>query len=123
VIAPDPVSAERSIDPPRAPTPAPVAEAASLEPPRYDLAYLDNPAPAYPGLSRRMREQGRVILRVLVSATGEAQTVEVGSSSGSARLDVAAIEAVRRWRFSPARRGTNAIAAWALVPIIFQLDA
>jgi periplasmic protein TonB len=101
--------------------PAPPAPA-SIEAPRFDMAYLKNPAPAYPSLSRRMKEQGRVILRVLVSAAGEAENVEVRTSSGSGRLDRAAIEAVRRWRFAPARRGAETIAAYALVPILFQLD-
>jgi protein TonB len=87
------------------------------------MAYLNNPPPAYPPLSRRLKEQGRVLLRVLVSTAGNAQDVELRTSSGSERLDRAAIEAVRRWRFSPARRGAETIAAWALVPIVFQLDA
>jgi protein TonB len=104
-------------------TPPGETHTAALEPPRFDMAYLDNPAPAYPPLSRRLKEQGRVLLRVLVSTAGSAQDVEVRSSSGSERLDRAAIEAVRRWRFSPARRGAETIAAWVLVPIVFQLDA
>jgi protein TonB len=95
---------------------------AAIEPPRYDMSYLNNPPPAYPNLSRRMKEQGRVILRVLVNASGAAEDVEVRASSGSVRLDRAAIDAVRRWRFAPARRGAETVAAWALVPILFQLD-
>lgn len=102
---------------------APVAVApAPIEAPRFDMAYLKNPPPAYPSLSRRMKEQGRVILRVLVSASGEAENIEIRTSSGSERLDRAAIDAVRRWRFAPARRGAETIAAYALVPILFQLD-
>ncbi len=98
-------------------------QAPPIEPPRFDMAYLNNPPPAYPPLSRRLKEQGRVLLRVLVSAAGSAQEVEVRATSGSDRLDHAAIEAVKRWRFSPARRGAETIAAWALVPITFQLEA
>jgi len=105
-----------------APEPVPAAEA-PIEPPRYEMAYLNNPAPAYPPLARRAKEQGRVVLRVLVSASGAAQDVEVRTSSGYERLDRAAVEAVRRWRFAPARRGAQTVAAWALVPILFQLDA
>jgi protein TonB len=109
-------------------TASPAAERAPpgeppIEPPRYEMAYLNNPAPAYPPLARRAKEQGRVVLRVLVSASGMAQDVEVRSSSGFERLDRAAVEAVRRWRFAPARRGVETVAAWALVPILFQLDA
>jgi periplasmic protein TonB len=121
-IAPPPVRGHTISGPVFTP-PAPPGPPAPIEPPRFDMAYLNNPAPAYPGVSRRMKEQGRVILRVLVSAAGEAQNVEVRTSSGSERLDRAAVDAVRRWRFAPARRGAETIAAYALVPILFQLDA
>ena len=105
------------------PSAAPEHVAQAVEPPRFDMSYLRNPAPAYPSMSRRMREEGRVLLSVLVSVNGEAQTIEVRASSGSDRLDRAAVDAVRRWRFAPARRGAQAIAGWALVPILFQLDS
>jgi protein TonB len=107
---------------------APAAPAASVEahaepvsPPRFNAAYLDNPAPYYPSQARRLGEEGRVLLRVLVSAAGHAQRVEVARSSGSPRLDDAAVEAVRRWRFVPAKRGSEAIAASVHVPIVFSL--
>jgi periplasmic protein TonB len=104
-------------------SPPKVADAGpAIEPPRFDMSYLNNPAPTYPPVSRRMKEQGRVLLRVLVSAAGSAENVEVRTSSGSDRLDRAAIDAVRHWRFAPAKRGNETIAAWALVPILFQLD-
>lgn len=102
--------------PPAAPPPAPAET-----PPVFNAAYLDNPAPAYPALSRRSGEQGRVLLRVLVNAAGRADDVQLRSSSGSARLDEAARETVRRWRFVPARRGDEAVPAWVLVPISFSL--
>jgi protein TonB len=105
--------------PPAAPS---VEPAAVTSPPRFDVAYLRNPPPVYPPASRRTREQGRVLLGVLVNAAGEAETVEVRTSSGSSRLDQAAMAAVKRWRFEPARRGGTALAAWALVPIDFQLE-
>jgi protein TonB len=89
---------------------------------RFDADYLDNPSPAYPSASRRLGEQGIALLRVYVSAQGLAETVELKASSGFARLDQAAQEAVSRWRFVPARRGEQAVAAWVQVPITFQLD-
>lgn len=104
---------------------APVAAApaiAPLVPPRFDAAYLDNPAPVYPSIARRQHEEGRVLLRVFVTAEGTAGTVEVAKSSGSERLDRAALEAVRRWKFVPARRGDQAVAAHVNVPIVFTLD-
>lgn len=99
------------------PAPAPVT------PPDYSAAYLDNPPPPYPAIAKRAGEQGKVVLRVLVTANGRADVVEVRTSSGSPRLDMAALEAVRRWRFVPARQGDEAIAAWVLVPISFTLQS
>lgn len=114
---------------PAAPAPAPVLAAPAPLPapptflaPRFDAAYLNNPAPVYPALSRRIGERGRVLLRVFVNADGTTREVQVRTSSGSARLDQAAKEAVDRWRFVPARQGDEAVSAWVLVPISFQLE-
>lgn len=92
-----------------------------MVPPRFDADYLDNPAPVYPALSRRLGEQGRVLLRVYVLADGSVGQVEVRESSGFERLDRAARETVVRWRFVPARQGERPVAAWVLVPISFSL--
>lgn len=101
---------------------------ASIAPPsviavRYDADYLNNPAPVYPILSRRRGEQGRVLLLVQVSAQGMAEKVEIQESSGHLRLDSAALEAVKRWRFVPARRGDETVAASVVVPILFRLGS
>ncbi|MBI3716013.1 MAG: energy transducer TonB [Betaproteobacteria bacterium] len=114
-------------EPPVKPAPLEFAAAqaqppARAEPPRFDMAYLNNPAPAYPPLAKRLNQQGRVLLRVRVSVAGLAEQVEIQSSSGVERLDVAAMEAVRRWRFVPARRGEEAVPGWAIVPIQFTLS-
>lgn len=112
--------------PPPSPVPAapinvaPAPEAITA--PRFDADYLDNPKPVYPATSRRLGEQGKVLLRVLVGAAGLAEKVELKLGSGFARLDQAALEAVGRWRFVPARRGEQAVAAWVQVPVTFQLD-
>jgi len=97
------------------PKPAPVVE------PRFDAAYLNNPAPAYPAVSRRLGEQGRVLLRVHVDQQGSPITVTLRTSSGHERLDNIALETVRRWKFVPARRGEEAVSAWVIVPIVFNL--
>jgi len=89
---------------------------------RADPAYLNNPPPAYPHLSRRRGEEGQVILRVHVLRTGRADAVEVAESSSHARLDEAAREAVRGWRFVPARQGEAAVDSWLRVPIVFRLE-
>ncbi len=107
-----------------APPPAPVAlpEPAPLTMPIFSAAYLDNPAPSYPALSRRLHEQGRVLLRVLVNPAGRADEVQVQSSSGHARLDTAARETVRSWKFVPAKRGVEPVPAWVLIPVSFRLE-
>lgn len=89
---------------------------------RFDVDYLDNPKPVYPNASRRLGEEGKVVLRVRVSAAGIAENVELAYTSGFPRLDQASMEAVSRWRFVPARRGDETIVAWVLVPIIFNLQ-
>lgn len=104
--------------------PAPVATpvaAPEVTAPRFDAAYLNNPAPAYPPLSRRLDEQGRVLIRVFVDPNGAPAEVQLRQSSGYRRLDAAAEAAVRRWRFVPARRGQEPVGAWVLVPIAFNL--
>lgn len=90
-------------------------------PPRFDAAYLQNPAPTYPPLSRRMGEEGRVILRVFVEPDGRPSQVDIRTGSGSPRLDHAALDAVRRWKFVAAKQGNEAVGAWVLVPIVFSL--
>lgn len=91
--------------------------------PRFDADYLNNPAPIYPRVSRRLREQGVVMLRVHVLPSGTPEVVELKTSSGSPRLDDSAVEAVRKWKFVPAQSGGRAVSAWVIVPIEFSLNA
>ena len=63
------------------------------------------------------------MLRVLVTAAGAPGKVEVDVSSGSEALDRAAQDAVRSWRFVPARRGDAAVDAWVVVPLVFRLES
>lgn len=103
------------------PAPVPAAPPALVTQPRFDADYLSNPAPTYPPLSRRMGEEGKVVLRVFVEASGRPTQIEFKNTSGSFRLDQAAQEAVWRWKFVPARRGDETVGAWVLVPITFTL--
>lgn len=119
-VAPPPPPEPEPVAAP-APEPAP-APPPPVVPPRFNADYLQNPAPPYPSLSRRMGEQGKVILRVLVSADGNPDKVELRKSSGWTRLDQSALETVKRWKFIPARQGDHAIPAWVLVPISFTLE-
>lgn len=105
-----------------APVVAPPAPAASaVVPASFDAAYLDNPRPIYPAVSRQEGEEGTVLLRVRVLPSGLPEQVELARSSGFDRLDKAARSTVMRWRFTPARQGDQAIAAWVQVPISFSL--
>ena len=96
--------------------------AAPVTPPAFNVAYLRNPPPRYPLAARRNGEQGTVLLKVLVSAEGLPLRVELERSSGSSYLDSAAQDAVRTWRFVPARRGARNIEDWARVPVTFRLE-
>jgi len=116
--APLPVAVASAPPPaPEAPKPPPLP----VSDPRFDAAYLNNPAPQYPAVSRRLGEQGKVLLRVHVDPQGVPTTVTLGTSSGHDRLDAVALETVRRWRFVPARRGEEPVSAWVVVPIVFHL--
>jgi protein TonB len=106
--------------PPPAPAPAP-EPAPVITPPGFDADYLDNPAPVYPAISRRLEEAGKTLLRVYVEPDGKPSQIQVKASSGSPRLDQAAQDAVWRWKFVPARRGEKTIGAWVQVPIVFNL--
>ncbi len=105
-----------------APIEAKPAPAEPVSQARFDADYLKNPAPAYPPLSRRMGEEGKVVLRVSVNAQGSADSVEIRTSSGSQRLDESALNTVRNWKFIPAKRGNTAVQSWVLVPINFKLE-
>jgi protein TonB len=97
-------------------------DAEALVAPSFNAAYLRNPPPRYPPVARRNGEQGTVTLRVLVSREGLPASVDIEKTSGFPPLDNAAREAVRSWRFAPARRGPQAVEAWVLVPIVFRLE-
>lgn len=89
---------------------------------RFDAAYLNNPEPNYPSASRRLGEEGKVMLRVRVTAAGLPAAVDIEKSSRFERLDEAARQAVARWRFVPARRGDEAVESSVIVPIVFRLS-
>ncbi|MDO2952028.1 energy transducer TonB [Aeromonas simiae] len=82
---------------------------------------LHNPEPAYPYESIRRGEEGKVVLRVRVTAQGEASEVSVSQTSGHRRLDQAARRTVARWRFIPGQAGGKQVAGYATVTIIFKL--
>ncbi len=91
-------------------------------PARSNANYLNNPKPVYPGVARSRHWEGLVVLRVYVTADGRCGEVSVQRSSGHEVLDESALEAVKKWRFVPAKRGDVAQASWVTVPIEFQLE-
>jgi len=112
---------------PVAAAPAPVAAPAPPAPARVELPssdadYLQNPRPAYPALSKRLGEQGKVMVRALIAADGTVSRAEVSQSSGFDRLDQAALAAVQKWRFVPGKRNGVAEAMWHQIPVNFVLE-
>ncbi len=123
--SPAPPAFTMPVEPPRSAVetkPAPVARAEAVTPPAFNAAYLRNPPPRYPQAARRIGDEGTVMLRVLVNAEGAPVQVELDRSSGSSPLDNAAVDAVRNWRFVPARRGLQHVEGWVRVPIVFRLE-
>jgi len=79
------------------------------------------PTPDYPRASQRRGEQGRVVVRVLISAEGRVVEATVRSSSGHSRLDESALKAVRAARFKPYTENGHAYRAMADIPFDFVL--
>ncbi|MES2149268.1 MAG: energy transducer TonB [Pseudomonadota bacterium] len=108
---------------------APVASVAVAAPPAASgprtltsgVEYLQAPQPVYPPMSRRMGEQGRVVLRVLVNEKGQPDQVTVQTSSGSARLDEAGRQAALRALFKPHMEDGRPAAVFVIVPLNFTL--
>ena len=140
--APQPLAIADPTPSPNAPTgvtttpqsdPAPIAAAAAVAPvgpsassgvqlPSSDAGYLQNPKPPYPALSRRLNEQGKTTVRVMIGVDGLPQRAEIAKSSGFDRLDQAALATVMRWRYVPGKRGGVPEAMWFNVPINWVLE-
>jgi protein TonB len=97
-------------------------KAAAFTEANYRANYQSNPKPEYPRLAKSRGWQGKVLLRVEVTADGRSAAVAVQQSSGHKQLDDAAAEAVRRWTFIPAKRGNTPVASTVTVPIQFKLN-
>ena len=83
--------------------------------------YYSNPPPLYPAVAKQQQQEGRVILEVRVNKRGLPETIRIKRSSGFPLLDQAALNAVNRWRFKPARLAGIVIETVVDVPIRFQL--
>lgn len=110
-------------------TSASAAPAPSTEPPppppivlpSSSAAYLHNPAPPYPAVSRQLGEAGRVVVRVFIGLEGTALQAQLAVSSGYDRLDAVALQTARRWRYVPGREAGIPKPMWFEVPIHFVL--
>ena len=120
-VAPPPAPARIEAPPEPAPPPpkpvGPVVLSGDLS-----VSCPDRPPPAYPSISRRLGEEGKVVLRVELDEGGQIDHAAIMTSSGYARLDEAALAAVRRWRCNPAKRGGIMVRAIALQPFKFGLE-
>lgn len=95
--------------------------AATFTEANYRANYAHNPKPEYPTIAKSRGWQGKVLLRVQVSDEGLSEAVMIEQSSGWELLDESALEAVKQWRFIPAKRGELAVASSVIVPIVFTL--
>ncbi|MFJ5418449.1 energy transducer TonB [Pectobacterium carotovorum] len=128
--APTPKSQAEAVSATAPITPAPVAQKAvaqpvdaPLTPPLANADYLHNPAPSYPDVAISRGYEGTVLLNVQVRADGKVQTIRIHQSSGYPSLDDAARDTVRRWSFVPARRGSQPVSGWVVVPVDFSLNS
>lgn len=90
--------------------------------PISNAVYLNNPHPPYPRVSRRLREEGRVLLAVEIDVDGHASQAVIKRSSGFERLDQAALQTVLKWRFVPGKQAGIAKKMWVNIPINFVLE-
>jgi protein TonB len=126
-FAPAPAAAASSASDAGPPAPQLPVATAPPAPPRVELPsssadYLNNPRPPYPPLSKRLGEQGKVVVRVFIDAQGVATQAEISSSSGYERLDHTALQTVQRWRYAPGKRNGVPEGMWFKVPIAFVLE-
>lgn len=77
--------------------------------------------PEYPREARRAGWEGTTLLKVHVDRRGESDRITVDRTSGFDLLDDAAVKAVRRWKFHPARNRGKPVASWVKVPVVFKL--
>jgi protein TonB len=89
----------------------------------YKAAYLKNPKPPYPPLAVKMRLEGKVTLRAEVLPDGKAGRVAIESSSGHEILDQSALQTVKQWQFTPARKDGVIIPQVVRIPINFNLKS
>ena len=89
----------------------------------YKASYLKNPKPPYPPLAVKMRLEGKVSVLVEVLPSGRAGKVAIESSSGHDLLDQSALQTIKEWQFTPARKDGVIISQVVRIPINFNLKS
>jgi len=103
-------------------TPPPTGAGQSITLTTAEPLIATHTTPPYPALALRLGEQGTAILKIGIAADGSVSDAIVQTSSGSERLDAAAIAWVKaHWRYKPATRGGAAIASTTLAAVKFDL--
>jgi protein TonB len=78
--------------------------------------------PLYPESARTTGAQGTTLLKLHILENGKVGEVQIEKSAGHPDLDTAAVDAVRKWLFEPARMGRQRVAVWVLLPVKFELQ-
>ncbi|WP_415835973.1 energy transducer TonB [Pseudoalteromonas mariniglutinosa] len=87
-----------------------------------DANAVNNPTPRYPRLSRRMKEQGTVLLKIYINVSGKVEQIQLHQSSGFSRLDQSAKATVKHWHYQPAKQNNTPIGYWYIQPVHFALN-
>lgn len=95
---------------------------AAVSMPNSEASELNNPKPPYPAISRKLREQGLVLLKACISTNGTLDSLEIQKGSGYSRLDQVALQTVKRWKFIPAKKGSTPIPMCYELPVKFILE-
>lgn len=90
--------------------------------PNSEASELNNPKPPYPAISKKLREQGLVLLKACISANGSLDSLDLKQGSGFSRLDQVALQTVKQWKFIPAKKGGTPIPMCYELPVKFILE-
>lgn len=90
--------------------------------PNSEASELNNPKPPYPAISKKLREQGLVLLKACIGANGSLDSLDLKQGSGFSRLDQVALQTVKQWKFIPAKKGGTPIPMCYELPVKFILE-
>ncbi len=90
--------------------------------PNSDASELNNPKPPYPAISKKLREQGLVLLKACIGVNGSLDSLDLKQGSGFSRLDQVALQTVKQWKFIPAKKGGTPMPMCYELPVKFILE-